>query len=101
VDTGHLAVNGGPFRMELDLVRSWLSLVAIKDMAWERTKQDWRYRVVPASEGIVRWDEVAQALRERGYNGTISLHGEYETKDFAERKELARQELAFLKARLG
>jgi sugar phosphate isomerase/epimerase len=101
VDTGHLAVNGGPFRMELDLVRSWLSLVAIKDMAWERTKQGWRYRVVPASEGIVRWDEVGQALKERGYNGTISLHGEYETRDLADRKELAKQELALLKMRLG
>lgn len=101
VDTGHLAVNGGPFRMELDLVRSWLGLVAIKDMAWERTKQGWRHRVVPAGEGIVHWGEVGQALKERHYTGTVSLHGEYEAKDLAERKDLARRELEFLRTRLA
>src|SRR5207249_3190209 len=37
-DTGHTAVNGGPAPMELDLVRDWLSLVAIKDMAWSKGK---------------------------------------------------------------
>jgi sugar phosphate isomerase/epimerase len=101
VDTGHVAINGGPIRMELDLVRSWLALVAIKDMAWERTKQGWRSRVVPAGEGIVRWNEVGQALKERGYNGVISLHGEYEAKDLVQRKELAKQELALLRMRLS
>lgn len=104
VDTGHVAVNGGPIRMELDIVRSWLSLIAIKDMAWEPPHQkgsSWRYRVVPAGEGIVRWDEVAQGLKECHYKGTVSLHGEYETKDLVERKQLAQKELTFLKSRLG
>src|SRR5215470_9353028 len=32
LDTGHTAVNGGPIRYELELVRQWLHLVAIKDM---------------------------------------------------------------------
>ena len=62
VDTGHVAINGCPIRLELDMVRPWLSLVAIKDMAWERGKQGWRHEVVLAGEGIVRWDEVAQGL---------------------------------------
>jgi sugar phosphate isomerase/epimerase len=98
VDTGHVAVGGGPIRMELDMVAPWLSLLAIKDMAWEGQK---KYHVVPAGEGIVRWDEVAKALKERGFNGTISLHAEYEVKDPAERKQLARMELEFLKKRFA
>jgi sugar phosphate isomerase/epimerase len=97
LDTGHTAVGGAPIRFELDMVRPWLSLVAIKDMAWSKTKQGWQYQVVPAGEGIVRWDEVALGLRECRFNGTISLHGEYETKDVAERREKASQELAYLK----
>lgn len=101
VDTGHLAVNGGPFRMELELIRPWLSLVAIKDMLWEKGKPGWQYHVVPAGEGIVRWNEVAQGLKENGFNGTISLHGEYEVKELPERRKLAAQELAFLKARFA
>jgi sugar phosphate isomerase/epimerase len=97
LDTGHTAVNGGPIRLELDMVRSWLSLISIKDMAWSKDKSGWHVHVVPAGQGIVRWKEVALGLKERKYNGTISLHGEYEAKDLAERKQLAKQELAFLK----
>jgi len=101
VDTGHTAVNGGPFRMELDLARPHLSLLAIKDMVWEKGAKGWAYRVAPAGEGIVRWSEVAQAIKESKFNGTISLHGEYETKDQAERLQKAKDELAFLKKLLG
>src|SRR5262249_40088284 len=46
VDTGHTAINGGPIRMELDLLKAWLSLLAIKDMAWERRGNGWTHRVV-------------------------------------------------------
>jgi sugar phosphate isomerase/epimerase len=97
LDTGHTAVNGGPIRMELDLVRPWLSLIAIKDMLWEKQKDVWHYHVVPAGSGIVHWNEVGQGLKDSGFNGTISLHGEYETKDLGERKKKAEEELAFLK----
>jgi sugar phosphate isomerase/epimerase len=101
VDTGHVAVGGAPIRMELDMVRPWLSLLSIKDMAWSHQKQAWQHRVVPAGEGIVRWDEVAQGLKECHFAGTVSLHGEYEAKDQAERLRLAKQELAFLKGRFS
>ena len=97
VDTGHTAVNGGPIRMELDLVRPWLSLLAIKDMAWTHDRRGWRYQVVPAGEGIVGWGEVGQGLKECKFDGTVSLHGEYPAKDLAQRKQLARQELGLLK----
>jgi len=99
-DTGHTAVNGGPPRMELDMIRPWLSLVAIKDMIYEKQKNGWHHDVSPAGTGLVNWTEFAKAIKDMGFNGTISLHGEYETKDLAERKKLAKQELAFLKERL-
>jgi len=101
VDTGHTAINGGPFRMEVDLVRPWLSLVAIKDMLWRKDKDVWQAHVMPVGEGIVRWNEVAQGLKDAKFNGSISLHGEYETKDLAERKQLAKQELETLKKRFA
>jgi sugar phosphate isomerase/epimerase len=101
VDTGHTAINGGPIRMELDIVRPWLSLIAIKDMRWEKGKNGWQPQVVPAGAGIVRWDEFGRAVKEMRFNGTISLHGEYETKDRAERARLAKEELALLKKQLA
>jgi L-ribulose-5-phosphate 3-epimerase len=100
-DTGHLAVNGGPIRMEFDMVRDWLHLVAIKDMLWQKEKDEWQVRVVPAGQGIVRWNDVAKALTDCKFDGTISLHAEYETKDLDERKRLAKEELEFLKKKFG
>jgi sugar phosphate isomerase/epimerase len=100
-DTGHTAVNGGPPRMEIDILRPWLSLVAIKDMLGKKDKGGWQYQVVPVGDGIVRWNEVAQGLKDAKFNGTISVHGEYETKDLEERKRLAKAELAQLKKLLG
>jgi sugar phosphate isomerase/epimerase len=100
-DTGHTAVNGGPVRMELDLVRDWLSLVAIKDMAWSKDRAGWTPRVVPVGDGIVRWADVAAGLKERKFNGTVSLHAEYEARDLDERRKLAKRELAALKKHLG
>src|SRR5579885_824887 len=80
LDTGHTAVNGGPIHYELDLVRQWLSLLAIKDRLWEKKKGAWEYAVVPAGEGIVRWADVAAGLKDVRFNGTVSLHAEYEEK---------------------
>jgi sugar phosphate isomerase/epimerase len=101
LDTGHTAVNGGPFRLELDILRPWLSLIAIKDMVWKKDAKGWTYHVVPVGDGIVKWNEVAAALKDARFNGTISLHGEYEARDLAERKELAKRELATLKKLLA
>jgi len=97
LDTGHTAVNGGPIGMELDILKSWLSLVAIKDMEWSKTKAGWRSLVVPVGRGIVRWADVGKGLKAVKFNGTVSVHGEYEAKDLAERKKLAKEELAALK----
>ena len=60
---------------ELDLIRPWLSLVAIKDMAWSKGKGGWGARVVPVGAGIVRWAEVARGLKESKFAGTVSVHG--------------------------
>ena len=101
LDTGHTAVNGGPFPLEMDLLRPWVTLIAIKDMLWTQDKGVWNYHVVPAGDGIVRWTLVGQAVKAAKFNGTISVHGEYETKSLAERKELAKRELALLKQHFG
>jgi hypothetical protein len=40
-------------------------------------------------------------VKASGFNGTVSLHGEYEAKDLDERKRLAKEELALLKRLFG
>jgi hypothetical protein len=49
-------------------VQSWLSLLAIKDMTWEKGATDRSACVVPVGEGIVRWAEVGRAVKERKFN---------------------------------
>ena len=100
-DTGHTAINGGPVRMEVDAIRAWLSLVAIKDMAWTKRGATWVVDVVPVGGGIVRWAEVGKALADAKFAGTVSIHGEYDAKDFDDRKRLAKAELAALRKHLG
>lgn len=96
-DTGHLAINGGPIKMELEILRPWLSIIAIKDILWEQTKGDWAFKVMPAGSGIVRWNDVSKGIKDAKFQGTIVLHGEYEAASLPNRKELAKKELAFLK----
>jgi sugar phosphate isomerase/epimerase len=57
--------------------------------------------VVPAGGGIVKWAEVGAALKECKFNGTVSLHGEYEASDLAGRKKLAAAERTFLAKHLA
>ncbi len=96
-DTGHLAVNGGPIKMELEILRPWLSIIAIKDILWEQAKGDWAFKVIPAGSGIVRWNDVSKGIKDAKFQGTIVLHGEYEATSLPNRKDLAKKELAFLK----
>jgi sugar phosphate isomerase/epimerase len=96
-DTGHLAVNGGPIKMELEILRPWLSIIAIKDILWEQAKGDWAFKVMPAGSGIVRWNDVSKGIKDAKFQGTIVLHGEYEAASLPNRKDLAKKELAFLK----
>lgn len=98
LDTGHTAVNGGPAGLELDTVRPWLSLIAIKDMQWTKGRHS---RVVPVGDGIVQWSEVATGLKACKFNGTISIHGEYEATDEEERLALAKKERTALKKFFG
>ena len=100
-DTGHLAVNGGPIKMELEILRPWLSILAIKDISWEQSKTEWVFKVVPAGSGIVRWNDASKGIKDVKFQGTIVLHGEYEASGLPNRKELTKNELAFLKKKFA
>jgi sugar phosphate isomerase/epimerase len=97
IDTGHQAFGGAPFSLAVDAVAEWFAAVAIKDALWERTKTGWKRTVLPAGEGFVHWADVAKTLKRKQFNGVVSLHGEYETANVAERLAKAKAELAFLR----
>jgi sugar phosphate isomerase/epimerase len=101
IDTGHLALNGGPFRMEAEMLRPWITHLAIKDVIWEQNGNLWESRFVPAGQGIVRWTDVRQALEDVAFHGLTTLYAVYVAKDLADRKRLVKHERETLKRLLG
>src|SRR5436190_3656300 len=87
-DPGHMCVEGGRdgWRMGLDVLGSRVTLVAIKDLAWEQVedaslgKPRWQSRIVPLKQGIVPWPRVFECLRAIRFDGWISVHSEYQGK---------------------
>jgi sugar phosphate isomerase/epimerase len=86
VDPGHMMVEGARdgWRMGLDLLGPRITLVAVKDLAWEKFddaelgKPQWRSRIVPLRQGMVPWPAVFECLRQLGFDGWVSVHSEYQ-----------------------
>ena len=81
VDPAHLALGGEPLRMALDIVRDWLAMVAVKNArrlpARDRDTMVWKADWCLLREGFVDWRAAVGDLRAAGYEGALSLHGEY------------------------
>ncbi|MCS7180533.1 MAG: sugar phosphate isomerase/epimerase, partial [bacterium] len=80
-DPGHLSLVGEPLYMALDIVKDYLSAVAIKDIIRERVIEGgvrkWRIRMVPLGEGFVDWISLLKILKEIKFKGPLSIHSEY------------------------
>lgn len=67
--------------MAIDIVKKYISAIAIKDLIRERIivdgKRRWQIRVVPLGEGYVEWDKVFNKLFEIKFSGPLSIHSEY------------------------
>ena len=105
VDPGHMFTEGGRdvWRQGLDLLGDRITLVAIKDVAWEKVpdsdalKPRWQVRVVPLSHGIVQWPDVFARLRDLKFDGWFSIHSEYPGLNPAEVIEQTRADLSYLR----
>ncbi len=84
-DTGHLSLVGEPLPMALDIVKEYMSAVAVKDLIRERVlidgKRQWQTRVVPIREGFVDWETLMRLLVDMNFKGPISVHSEYSEYD--------------------
>jgi sugar phosphate isomerase/epimerase len=115
VDPGHLTIEGGVsgWKIGLDLLSPWISLLAAKSLGWERSEDPetrevrWRSKMVPLREGTVRWREVFALLREISFDGTVSVHSEYQgghswrNLSVPELIEQTREDLAYLRDASG
>lgn len=85
VDPAHLAVNGEPLPLALEMIGRHLAMVAVKNVAYVRTETatgvKWERQWCFLSDGLVDWPGAISLLRKRGYVGPLSLHGEYSGPD--------------------
>lgn len=113
-DPGHATAEGGVdgWRMGLDLLAERIRLLAVKSFGWFREtlpsgEARWQPKLVPLSEGTVRWPEVFTLLRRSGFDGVVSVHSEYQGshswRDLTTEEliEQTRRDLAYLRAAMG
>jgi sugar phosphate isomerase/epimerase len=100
LDPGHLALNGEPLTMALTMAGKRLSILAIKDLMWERVGGDAvrQVRCMPLGEGFVNWREMMRYLVATTFEGPLSFHSEYEGLTDEGILDQARKDIAYLRA---
>ena len=104
-DPGHLSVCGEPIELALNIVRSHLSVVALKDLIrqplLQNGKLSWRARVVRLGEGFGDWPALLRAFRAVNFDGPLSFHSEYSGEPVDTVIDLARADVRFFTALRG
>ncbi len=113
IDPGHMTVEGGRsgWKIGMDALHDRVRMMALKDFGWFRNEADgqvtWSEKLVPLSEGIVRWDEVFECLAQIDFDGIVSFHSEYQGghswRDLDTDGVIAqtREDYAYMRSRLG
>jgi L-ribulose-5-phosphate 3-epimerase len=77
-DIKHAVAEGGMSWVNgLDLLKSRIGCVDIKDFHWARQEGNWHNEEVPLGEGMVDFKKYFSLLRQYGFSGPMSQHFEY------------------------
>ncbi len=100
-DPGHLSLVGEPLPMALDIVKEYISALAVKDLIRERVvvenERRWQLRVVPLGEGFVDWYTLAVVLSKIKFNGLFSIHSEYKNLGIDDLIDQTRMDIRFFR----
>ena len=79
-DPCHATIEGGSWGWKVGFHRlaSRINMVSLKDFYWEKRGGEWRVRMCPLGEGMVRFPEFFKMLAASGFRGPLSVHLEYE-----------------------
>jgi sugar phosphate isomerase/epimerase len=105
LDPAHLSLNGEPLAMAIDIAGEHLHMVAAKSVRWVSQGGEpaaWKHDWCQLSEGIVHWPSALKTFRSAGYDGHISVHGEYSGPEvLPEILERVKNDVVFLRAALA
>lgn len=77
-DILHATVEGAnSWPLGLNLLRSHIHTLDIKDFRWEKSNTGWKAQVVPLGEGMVDYQKYFSLLKEYNLKGPFSMHFEY------------------------
>lgn len=82
-DPAHNALNGEDPEPALDIVRSHLCVVNLKNAVWRRANAGaeeparWKPYFLPGPEGLASWPRVAAKLKQMDYRGPVCFSAEY------------------------
>ena len=108
LDSHHMTLTGGGggWRQAIDLLRPWISLVALKNFQWHPLERDdlgqqrWRTEYCRLQDGVAPIPEFVQTVHAAGYPGFYTLHTEY-SKPVKECLQLTREDFTFIKTVLA
>jgi sugar phosphate isomerase/epimerase len=105
LDPAHLSVNGEPLPMAIDIAGEYLHMVAAKSVRWilqpgePAAPATWKHDWCQLSEGLVNWPDALKTFQAAGYNGPITVHGEYSGPEvLPEILERVKKDVAFLRS---
>ena len=80
-DAGHLSIVGEPLPLALDIVKEYMSAIALKDLVRQKHIRDgkpqWQIAVVPLGMGFGDMPLLFSLLKKMSFGGPISFHCEY------------------------
>jgi sugar phosphate isomerase/epimerase len=79
-DVRHAAAEGGAggWRIGLHLLALRIIMLAVKDFVWTKSPSNgWRIENVPIGQGMAPIEEALWILKQKAFNGPLSLHMEY------------------------
>lgn len=104
LDPGHLAMDGEPVKMALNIVKEYLKVLAFKDLVRQQVFRDgkasWSSKMVRLGQGFVDWEGLLQGLGEVNFDGPISFHSEYPGVPVETVIDLARTDVRFIRGLL-
>ena len=101
-DPGHLALDGEPVDMALNIASKYLSVVAFKDFVLNRSEKNGGVTLSKSVRklgwGMVDWRTTLSTLRSMNFSGPISMHSEYDGEPAETVIDLTRTDTRFVKA---
>lgn len=102
-DAGHIAADGEVYNMSLAILGEFLGIAILKSLTYAPIvdgisgENTFAPRWVPLKDGIVPVKRVLIHLKEAGYNGPVSIHGEHTDADNEQRVALATKDLEYVR----